>query len=176
MAGTPYRFRTILECLETRDLASANPVVQSFNPSGIFVQGQTSTASADLALHRPVFASSVENKSYPAANAVDGNSATRWSSQFSDPQWIYVDLGATYNIHEVKLDWEHAAGKNYQIQVSSDAINWTTIATITGNTTAGLHDYRDLTGTGRYVRIYCTARATPFGYSLYEFKVYGFLH
>jgi beta-glucanase (GH16 family) len=130
-------------------------------------------ASADLALNRPVFASSVENSTFPAGNAVDGNSATRWSSQFSDLQWIYVDLGATYKITEVKLNWERAAGKNYQIQVSADAFNWTTIASITGNTTAGIHDYTGLSGTGRYVRIYGTARATPYGYSLYDFNVYG---
>src|SRR5262249_15376870 len=84
-----------------------------------------------------------------------------------------VDLGATYHITEVKLNWETAAGKDYQIQVSADAVNWTTIATITGNTTAGVHDYTGLTGTGRYVRIYGTARATPYGYSLYDFNVYG---
>src|SRR5262249_2274198 len=133
----------------------------------------TGVASADLALNRPVFASSVENGTLPAGNAVDGNGATRWSSQFSDSQWIYVDLGATYNITDVKLNWEQAAGKDYQIQVSADATSWTTIATTTGNTTAGVHDYTGLNGTGRYVRVYGTARATPYGYSLYDFNVYG---
>jgi beta-glucanase (GH16 family) len=130
-------------------------------------------AGADLALFHPAFASSVENSSFPASNAVDGNSATRWSSQFSDPQWIYVDLGAVYNITEVKLNWEHAAGKDYQIQVSFDVANWTTIATITGNTTSGLHDYAGLSGTGQYVRMYGTARTSPYGYSLFDFNVYG---
>lgn len=134
---------------------------------------QAGTTRVDLALNRSVVASSVQNSSYLAANAVDGNSATRWSNQFSDPQWIYVDLGATYNITEVTLNWETAAGKDYQIQVSADATNWTTIDTITGNTTAGVHDYTGLSGTGRYVRIYGTARATPYGYSLYDFNVYG---
>src|SRR5262249_46823107 len=114
-----------------------------------------------------------ETSTFPAGNAVDGNSATRWSSQFSDPQWIYVDLGGTFNITEVQLNWEAAAGKNYQIQVSADATTWTTIATPTANTPAGSHDYTGLTGTGRYVRVYGTARATPYGYSLYDFNVYG---
>jgi beta-glucanase (GH16 family) len=134
---------------------------------------QGTSTRADLAMNRPVFVSSVENGSFPATSAVDGNSTTRWSSQFSDRQWVYVDLGATYHVTDVKLNWERAAGKNYQIQVSADAASWTTITTITGNTTAGVHDYTALSGTGRYVRIYCTARATPYGYSLYDFNVYG---
>jgi len=134
---------------------------------------QTTGTRADLARNRPAVASSLENSSFPAANAVDGNGATRWSSQFSDRQWIQVDLGANYHITDVKLNWERAAGKDYQIQVSADAVSWTTIATIAGNTTAGVHDYTALSGTGRYVRVYCTARATPYGYSLYDLNVYG---
>jgi beta-glucanase (GH16 family) len=134
---------------------------------------QTTATRADLARNRPAFASSLENSSFPAAHAVDGNGATRWSSQFSDRQWIHVDLGATYRISEVKLNWERAAGKDYQIQVSADAASWTTIATIAGNTAAGVHDYTALSGTGRYVRVYCSARATPYGYSLYDLNVYG---
>jgi beta-glucanase (GH16 family) len=134
---------------------------------------QGATTGADLALYHPAFASSVENASFPPSNAVDGNSATRWSSQFSDPQWIYVDLGATYTITEVSLNWEHAAGRDYQVQVSDDATNWTTIQSVTGNTTAGVHDYTGLSGTGRYVRVYGTARTTQYGYSLFDFNVYG---
>jgi len=141
------------------------------NESSATTQGTVS--GADLALNRPAFASSVENSTMSAANAVDGKSATRWSSQFSDPQWIYVDLGSTFNITRVKLNWEAASGKNYLIQVSSDATNWTTMATITGNTTSGVHDYTGLSGTGRYVRVYGTARTTPYGYSLYDFNIYG---
>jgi hypothetical protein len=40
---------------------------------------------------------------YAGAYAVDGSSTTRWSSVFSDPQWIYVDLGQTYAISEIVL-------------------------------------------------------------------------
>jgi endoglucanase Acf2 len=133
----------------------------------------SATTATDLALFQEATASSTENAGTPAAYAVDGNSTTRWSSQFSDPQWIYVDLGATYNISEVKLNWENAAGKDYQIQVSDDATNWTTILTVTGNTKAGWHDYPGLSGSGRYVRMYGTARTTQYGYSLYDFNVYG---
>jgi endoglucanase Acf2 len=133
----------------------------------------SATTAIDLALRHPATASSSENASTDASKAFDGDSNTRWSSQFSDPQWIAVDLGATYSISEVKLNWENAAGRDYLIQVSDDGINWTTIQAVTSNTRAGWHDYPGLAGSGRYVRMYGTARVTQYGYSLFDFNVYG---
>jgi len=137
--------------------------------------GLNSTPSGkNIALLKAATASSLENASYPATNAFDGNLSTRWSSAFSDPQWIYVDLGATYNISEVVLYWEAAYGKSYQIQVSSDATNWATIySTTTGS--GGTEDLTGLSGTGRYVRMYGTVRGTVYGYSLWEFQVFAAL-
>ncbi len=132
----------------------------------------TAAAQTLLSQGKPVTASSVENAGTPAANAVDGNTGTRWSSAFSDPQWIYVDLGATATITRVVLSWEAAYGKAFQLQTASDpAGTWTTIY----STTAGTGGVNDLTvsGTGRYVRMYGTARGTGYGYSLWELQVYG---
>jgi hypothetical protein len=53
---------------------------------------------------------------------VDGSTSTRWSSAFSDPQWIQIDLGSTQSICQVVLRWETASGKAYQIQTSADAV------------------------------------------------------
>jgi len=133
--------------------------------------------SKDLALHRPSRASSINrgnphNTLLPAYAAFDGKANTRWGSRYSDPQWIYVDLGKTYNISEVKLTWEVAYGKAYQIQVSNNTKNWTTIySTTTG--TGGVNDLTGLKGSGRYVRMYGTARGTKWGYSLWSMNVYG---
>jgi F5/8 type C domain/Domain of unknown function (DUF1929)/Glyoxal oxidase N-terminus len=132
----------------------------------------TSGGEINLALNRPAVASSVEGAQYPARAAVDGNLTTRWSSRFSDPQWIYVDLGATYNINRVKLVWEAAYGKSFKIQVSPDATNWTDIFSTTTNTSL-TNNLTGLAGTGRYVRMYGLTRGTPYGYSLYEMEVYG---
>src|SRR5690349_14389471 len=137
--------------------------------SSLRVAAQTT----NLALTRPVTCSSVENAGTPCASAVDGNAGTRWSSAAADPQWIYVDLGATYNITRVVLTWEAAYGSAYQIQVSSAATGpWTNIfSTTTGN--GATDDLTGLTGSGRYVRMNGTTRATQWGYSLFEFAVYG---
>jgi len=118
-----------------------------------------------------VTASSVENSVRAAANAVDGNNGTRWSSAFSDPQWIQVDLGGSRALNRVVLNWEAAYGRAYQLQTSPDGTAWTTVySTTTGN--GGIDDLT-ISGNGRYVRMYGTQRATQYGYSLWEFDVYG---
>ena len=96
---------------------------------------------------------------------------TRWSSQFRDPQSIYVDLGAVQHIDRVVLKWEAAYGRDFKIQTSNDAATWTTAKTVTGNTSKT--DDMSVSLDGRYVRMYGTKRATQWGYSLYEFEVYG---
>jgi hypothetical protein len=103
---------------------------------------------------------------------VDGNTTTRWASATTNLAWIYVDLGAAYNVTEVDLNWEAAYATSFQIQVSSDTTNWTTIYNTTTGT-GGIQNLTGLSGTGRYVRMYGTVRATAYGYSLWEFAVYG---
>jgi beta-glucanase (GH16 family) len=126
---------------------------------------------SNIAQGKPTTASSTENAGTPAANATDGNTGTRWSSAFSDPQWLQVDLGQTYAINHVTLNWEAAYGRSYQIQTSADGSSWTTIySTTTGD--GGIDDLA-VTGTGRYIRMNGTARATAYGYSLWEFSVNG---
>lgn len=136
-----------------------------------FVNAQCNT-SINLALGRPAFASSEESSFFPASNAFDGDSlVTRWSSQFSDPQSIYVDLGDVHQLCQVRLFWEVAYATDFTIDLSDDGLAWTTVATITGNTLT--QNVINITGSGRYVRMNGTARATTFGYSLVEFKVLG---
>jgi hypothetical protein len=131
-----------------------------------------SCGTTNLALNKTATSSSNEAVGTPASAAVDGSLTTRWSSAFSDPQWIQIDLGAVYSICHVKLTWEAAYGKSYQIQVSNDAATWTTIySTTTG--TGGVNDLTGLSGSGRYIRMYGTARGTAYGYSIYEFEVYS---
>jgi hypothetical protein len=133
--------------------------------------GQAHAADTLLSQGKTATASSTENAGTPASAAVDGNTGTRWSSAFSDPQWLQVDLGATATISSVSLNWEAAYAKSFQIQTSANASTWTTVY----STTTGAGGVQNLTvsGSGRYVRINATARATAYGYSLWEFQVFG---
>lgn len=131
-----------------------------------------SVAPTNVALNKTVTVSSTELPETPASAAVDGNLTTRWSSAFGDGQWIYVNLGARYTISQVKVTWEDAYGKDYLVQVSDDASNWTTVRTITNNSVL-VNNHTGLSATGRYVRIYGQARGTTYGYSIFELEVYG---
>ena len=139
-----------------------------------WIQFTSNASNVNLALNKGVTVSSNQDAiAFPPAAAVDGNLGTRWSSAAADPQWIYVDLGANYNVNRVKVTWETAMASSYQIQIATAATGpWTTMRTITGNTVS-VNDNTGLTGTGRYVRIYGTARATIYGYSIWELEVYG---
>jgi hypothetical protein len=138
----------------------------------IRTDGPGEPPATDLARGRPVTASSVEpGSTHAAANAVDGNAATRWGSAYADPQWITVDLGATYAVNRVRLAWETAHARAYQVQVSPDNVIWSTVHTTT--TGDGGIDDLTVTGTGRYLRVYGTQRATQWGYSLWDVNVYG---
>src|SRR5882757_5922014 len=120
----------------------------------LFVTSQSPAGAAGTLLSqgKPATASSAENTSFPASAAVDGNTGTRWSSAFSDPQWLQVDLGATHTISQAVLNWETAYGSAFQIQTSNDASTWTTIYSTTAGT--GGTQTLNISGSGRYVRMY----------------------
>lgn len=124
----------------------------------------------NLALNKSVTTSSVENSSLQGAYAVDGNYGSRWSSQFSDPQWIKIDFGAQIEFNQIRIYWETAYAKDYKIEFSNDNSAWTTIVNRTdGN--GGVEKF-DVTVNARYLRILGTKRATEWGYSIYEIEVF----
>ncbi|WP_410772140.1 fibronectin type III domain-containing protein [Fontibacillus sp. BL9] len=129
-------------------------------------------ATTNIALNKSATASSTEDSGKIPAMAFDGNSSTRWSSQYSDPQWISVDLGEISNVNGVMLDWETAYAKSYQIQTSLDNNHWETVySTSSGN--GGIDSISFETKSARYVRMYGTQRGTQYGYSLWNFEVYA---
>jgi hypothetical protein len=137
---------------------------------GLAVADSRAGAAAEVVSQgKPVTASSVENGGTAAANAVDGNAGTRWSSGFADAQWLRVDLGRSVPVTGVRLQWEAAYATAYQVQLSADGSTWTTAYSTTtgrgGDVTVAA------SGTGRYVRLVTSKRATQYGVSLWEFQV-----
>lgn len=128
-----------------------------------------------LSQWQPATASSIESSSLPASNAVDGKTTTRWASAPGhDPQWLRIDLGAIHTIDAVSLNWEAAYAKAYQVQTSVDGSTWTSIYSTSSG--GGGVENLSVSGTGRYVRMYGTARNTvrsDWGYSLWEMQIYG---
>lgn len=110
-----------------------------------------------------------------AGAALDNNGGSRWESAFADPQWLMLDMGSAVQPTQIVIDWEVANAKNYQIQGSSDGVNWTTLISKTNMPTGNRTD--NLTGfpatAYRYLRVYGTQRNTAWGYSIFEIAVYG---
>ncbi|KAI7262499.1 hypothetical protein KC345_g9423, partial [Hortaea werneckii] len=137
---------------------------------------EITTASPNAAIGKT--ATAYTNQS-SAANAFDGKGTgmTRWESvAASDPQWIAVDLGALYTVDTVVLNWEAAYGKAYKIQVATVAVpaesDWTDVySEAAGN--GGLDTIVLNNIAARHVRMLGSERATPYGYSLWEFEVHG---
>ncbi|MGY0021531.1 discoidin domain-containing protein [Streptomyces sp. YJ-C3] len=129
-----------------------------------------SCSTANAAKGKAATASSTENGGTPASAAFDGDAGTRWSSAASDPQWVQVDLGSSQSICKVDLNWEAAYAKAFKIQASADGQSWTTLKDVTAGT-GGQASY-DVSGSGRYLRVYGTTRATGYGYSLWEVAVH----
>ena len=152
MAGTA-RATTYGYSLYEFEVFSTSP-----NPASNLALGKTAVASSDQGGFEPF-------------KAFDANNTSRWGSTYNDNQWLYVDLGLTTNITQVNLIWEIAYGKNFRLDVSADANNWTTITTVTNNT-SHVNEIA-LTATGRYVRMYGVTRGTGYGFSLYEMQVLG---
>lgn len=142
------------------------------NRGEIDLGGSNPPAGGNLALNRPILASSQESATLGPANAVDGNTGTRWSSAFADEQWIYLDLGSNRTVDGVTLRWEAAYARMFQIQTSTNGTTWTTVHS-NYNGTGGTNVISLPATTARYVKMYAWQRATAYGYSLYEFEVRG---
>lgn len=106
-----------------------------------------------------------------AEKATDGDYDTRWASDWSDPQWVQVDLGETTSFNHIQLAWEASFASGYTVETSDDGENWETVHTVAEGD-GGIDDF-DAEGSGRYVRVNGSERGTAWGYSLYEFGVYS---
>lgn len=127
----------------------------------------------NLAYNKPVTASSVEpGTDFYAEKAVDRYTTSRWASGYDDDAFIYVDLGDTYSISKVVIDWEFAFGKKYKIQTSLDGSSWSD-AYIEENSDGNEDIILLSSSTARYVRMQGVKRETTWGYSMYDLRVYG---
>ncbi|MGY0231842.1 discoidin domain-containing protein [Longispora urticae] len=127
-------------------------------------------ASTDLARSGTATSSSNETANFTAPKANDGDPATRWSSAYTNGEWLQIDLGSAKTVGRAVLTWEAAYGKDYDIQVSANGTSWTTVATRRGEN-GGVDDVTFTPTSTRYVRMQGVTRGTTYGYSLYTFEL-----
>lgn len=93
------------------------------------------------------------------------------TSEEKDAQEFTVDLQGEYIINKVKVYWETARAKAWELQVSTDGNEWETV-----NVTAEAPQNEEITFPethARYVRMHGISRNMDYGYSIYEFEIYG---
>ena len=130
----------------------------------------------DLALGKPVAASSRDQWGGPAEDAVDGDPWTAWSAdrKAPDPQWLQVDLGAVRTVGAASVLWGKPYAKNYTIQVSENGQDWREVASVKDrNVYLGDSDVlRFEPAKARYVRLHCAKPAVTWQtYAVHHFAV-----
>jgi DNA-directed RNA polymerase subunit RPC12/RpoP len=156
--------------------APSSNSVSPFNPEPITYKLNLSSVGSDgnFALNKPALASSQEPQN-PPQNGNDGNFATRWCAANSNaPQWWEVDLGGAITITNTQVTWELVSIYQYNIAVSLDHTNWTTVVDKTSNLAIAKRNSDNFSATGRYVRITVTGLQPGSWASFYEFRVLGY--
>ncbi|SDX95716.1 Calcineurin-like phosphoesterase [Amycolatopsis xylanica] len=139
----------------------------------VTVSSAQTRAESLLSAGKPTTTSSAESDGFGGDYAVDSDLTTRWASaEAGGTEWIAVDLGGPAIVSRVKLTWESAYAKGYQIQASADGVKWTDIKAITDGD-GGVDEITGLDVATRHIRVNATVKATKYGVSLWELEVYG---
>lgn len=158
------------ELQKVENEASVNEVPKTTGTTGKLVTSKLTPASV----------SDNGNDGNVAANTLDGNLSTRWSSDGSTGKYITYDLGSSKPISSLKIAWHQGDQRKtyFQIRVGDSTGSLTTVydAKTTGSsgTTTALETYNlASTVTARYVRISCFGNSLTTWNSITETEIYS---
>ena len=156
-----------------------------FNANGQLELGQRYALSignaiaptpTQTALDRSSWSLSTNRNSADAFSAIDGNANTRWTTTQTqrDGQFFQVDLGSTTAISRVVLDTSNSPNdfpRDYEVSISTDGSNFTTIADGTLNSSTTDINFSDINA--RFVRIDQNGSDNRFWWSIHEINIFG---
>lgn len=128
----------------------------------------------NVALYRPITASTEQDEKNVAENLNDRDYNSRWSPvESNDECWVTVDLGDAKEIHGLRLEWDLAFGSGYRVEVSDDGESFTQAAVITGGQGTAVDEHFFDPARGRYVRVVFTDKgsALRWNYCLYDLQI-----
>ena len=97
------------------------------------VEVEYSLEGVNVALNKPATATSAENGALTADKAVDGDTSTRWGSEFNDGEAITVDLVNTYEVDRIRIVWNDPAyATDYVVETSVDGEEFHPVVERTG--------------------------------------------
>ncbi len=147
-------------------------VAQATDGSGIKTEIMITITGQDaknIAFQKTATATS-QTDSNDANKVTDGKTNTRWAAQNNDNESITIDLEQP--CYQVSILWENAYAKGYKIQGSLDDHNYFDIHYETNGQGSLENIYFDTTLV-KYVKMQGIKRAIGYGYSIYEFEIYG---
>lgn len=113
-----------------------------------------------------------------AGRAIDNNERTRWEAPAGDfaksenVSWS-LDLGSVQTFNTIQIKWEGAYSKSFVISVSENGQDYTDVVTKTDEMlTDLLQNYSFDEVSARYIKFRNVARATQWGVSFWEFRVF----
>lgn len=126
-AGGTFRYVKLEEVSEVNGGAWGSAAeFKVLDPSGAVLSRAGWVASADSA--------EASSPATPAANAIDGNNATFWHTQWVSadpppPHWLIVNMGASYPVGGFRYLPRQDSSSNgrfrdYRFYVSADGVNW----------------------------------------------------
>lgn len=154
-------------------------------PTSTSTPTATPPPGTNVALNKPATASASCNVNEGPEKAVNGSwtggNSDKWCDNSSASKWWQVDLGANFSVDQFVIRHAGAGGestdwntRDFNVQVSTDGTNWTTVVTVTGNT-ASTTTHNIAATTARYVRlnVVVPTQTTDTAARIYEFEVYG---
>lgn len=170
--NTPYSFE-IQAMDKAANLSSVTPLLV-----------RLPATSGNIAKNKPVVVGyETGGADESKEKATDGNPSTYWATWNNQPaenEWLYVDLGALYNLSRIVTKWDASCSTDYILQgrkteptpeeAASDAA-WDDIKEVTG-ATANSTVTTEVNSVARYVRFRSKTRS-DIGFRLCEFEVYA---
>jgi F5/8 type C domain len=109
------------------------------------------------------------------ANALDGNLATRFSTdQLQAPGLRFeLNMGSPHSFNELLMESPNSAtdyARDFSVQVSNDGVTWSHVVSCTGTGPNEVVSFP--TQTAQYVRVVLTSGSTTYWWSIDEFYLY----
>lgn len=171
--GTPGTYELVYDLFGER---TARKVTIEEDPAfGRPVEPYIYTAKEPYAISEGRPASGAYKDSSYASYLTDGDLSTRYETPWSDgPFDVVIDLGAVLSFTRIDIYFEAASAKSYELLVSDDGKDYSTILSKSNLAYGTRTDSWDVNSVGRYVMLRLKERnMEAYGYSIYEFEVYG---
>ncbi|HEX4833899.1 MAG TPA: discoidin domain-containing protein [Trebonia sp.] len=140
--------------------------------------GRSASAATETQLSETGWTASANTSSAgdPAANAIDNNTGTRYSSDAVQAagQYFQVNLGSSQTFNQIEMNsagWGGDYAVGYNVEVSTNGTTFTSVAT--GSGTSSPETVTFTAQTAQYIRVVLTAASTGSWWSIAEFTAYS---